>query len=155
MSNAVSELIEAVQHEATRFEFPIDKAVYEQSKRDPLAPILFAGSLEASLCVIGRDLGKDEVRAGQPLVGAAGRLVRLGIAQSHSIDDTPPTREAAAEIALRHALLTNLVPYKPPGNKAYPQAVRQRFRPFLQRLLVDYWAGDQLITLGAEGVPMV
>ena len=154
MSNRVSELIEAIRHEAERAEFPIDKAVYEQSKKDPLDPILFAGSLDAPLCVVGRDLGKDEVRAGEPLIGVAGRLVRSGIArawdQSASLDDTPATRKSASEAALRHALLTNLVPFKPPGNKAYPEAIRQRFRPFLERLLVDYWSGNQLITLGSE-----
>jgi uracil-DNA glycosylase len=154
MSNRVSELIEAIRREADRAEFPIDKAVYKQSERDPSSPILFAGSLDAPLCVIGRDLGKDEVRAGQPLIGAAGRLVRSGIArawdQSHSIDDTQATRESASETALRHALLTNLVPYKPPGNKAYPEAIRERFRPFLERLLAVHWTGDQLITLGNE-----
>jgi uracil-DNA glycosylase len=154
MSNSVSELIEAVRHEAERAEFPIDAAVYEQSERDPKTPILFAGSLDAPLCVVGRDLGKDEVRAGQPLIGAAGRLVRSGIAgvwdQGDSRDDIQAAKKSASETALRHVLLTNLVPYKPPGNKAYPAAIRQRFRPFLERLLVAHWIGRHLITLGSE-----
>lgn len=47
-------------------------------------------------------------------------------------------------------LLTNTVPYKPPGNKAYAEAVRRRFRPLLERLLVEYWQGRHLITLGTE-----
>src|SRR5262249_49718746 len=47
-------------------------------------------------------------------------------------------------------LLTNTVPYKPPGNKAYPEGIRQRFRPFLQKLLTEHWKGDQVITLGTE-----
>jgi uracil-DNA glycosylase len=154
MSNSVSKLIEAVRREAERAEFAIDAAVYEQSERDPKGPLLFAGSLEAPLCVVGRDLGKDEVRAGQPLIGAAGRLVRSGIArawgQGDAMDDTQATKESASETALYHALLTNLVPYKPPGNKAYPETIRQRFRPFLERLLVAHWTGHHLITLGSE-----
>jgi uracil-DNA glycosylase len=154
MSNSVSELIEAVRREAERVEFPIDATVYEQSERDTKDPILFAGSLDAPLCVVGRDLGKDEVRAGQPLIGAAGRLVRSGIArvwdQGDSMNHTQATKRSASETALRHALLTNLVPFKPPGNKAYPETIRQRFRPFLERLLVANWTGHQLITLGSE-----
>ena len=88
-----------------------------------MCPILFAGSLEAPLCVVGRDLGKDEVRAGQPLIGAAGRSVRAGIIrarmQSHAAVQDRPTETRALAEALEHALLTNLVPYKPCGNKAY------------------------------------
>jgi uracil-DNA glycosylase len=154
MSHSVSELIEAVRREAERAEFPIDATVYQQSERDTKGPILFAGSLDAPLCVVGRDLGKDEVRAGQPLIGAAGRLVRSGIArvwgQVDCMDDTQAAKESVSQAALHHALLTNLVPYKPPGNKAYPEAIRQRFRPFLERLLVAHWAGNRLITLGSE-----
>ena len=34
------------------------------------------------MCVFARDLGKDEVAAGQPLIGAGGRLVRAGLYQA-------------------------------------------------------------------------
>src|SRR5207248_1000265 len=105
-------------------------------------PILFAGSLAAPLCVVGRDLGKDEVAAGQPLIGAAGRLVRLGIIEAWN-DLGPaaaaPPAKLPLQTALQYAVLTNTVPYKPPGNKAYPEGVRRRFRPFLGTLLVRYW----------------
>ena len=42
------------------------------------------------------------------------------------------------------------MPYKPPGNKAYPEPVRRRFRPFIERLLGDHWQGHHVITLGTE-----
>ncbi|HZW34226.1 MAG TPA: uracil-DNA glycosylase family protein [Isosphaeraceae bacterium] len=153
MTANIDRLLAAVRREAERAEFPIDEPVYRRSGRDPRDPILFAGSLEAPVCIVGRDLGKDEVAAGQPLIGAAGRLVRLGLieawnpgrAASPAAPGTPPLQEA-----LQYALLTNTVPYKPPGNKAYPQGVRQRFRTFLQELLARYWKGDQVITLGTE-----
>ncbi len=51
---------------------------------------------------------------------------------------------------LEAVLLTNTVPYKPPGNKAYPAAVKERFRPFLAELLGRYWTGHHVITLGTE-----
>ena len=72
-------LIEAVHREAKRAEFPVDTAVYQRSDKDPTRPILYAGSLDAPVCVFARDLGKDEVAAGEPLIGAGGRLVRAGL----------------------------------------------------------------------------
>lgn len=47
-------------------------------------------------------------------------------------------------------ILTNTVPYKPPGNKAYSTTVKNRFRPFIEQLLVFHWQGRQIITLGTE-----
>ncbi len=73
------DLLNAVEGEARRAEFPIDTPVYERSGRDPMVPVLFAGSLTAPVCSVGRDLGKDEVAAGQPQIGAAGRQVRAGV----------------------------------------------------------------------------
>ncbi len=154
MTEKTSELIEAVRREAERAGFPIDVDIYERSGRDPKLPILFAGSLDAPLCIVGRDLGKDEVRAGQPLIGPAGRSVRAGIIrarhQDHPADQNCPVGDPSLGEALRHALLTNTVPFKPIGNKAYSAATRERFRPFLERLLVDYWKGHRVITLGAQ-----
>jgi uracil-DNA glycosylase len=153
MTESLDRLRAAVRQEAERAEFPIDEPVYRRCGRDPKEPILFAGSLEAPLSIMGRDLGKDEVAAGQPLIGAAGRLVRLGLlaawddpsAKKVSTPGQPPLQEA-----LHYAVLTNTVPYKPPGNKAYPEGVRRRFRPYLERLLAQHWKGDQVITLGTE-----
>ena len=112
--------------------------------------MVFAGSLDASVCVVGRDLGKDEVAAGQPLIGAGGRKVRAGIYRS-TCGEPPPTADRHLDSVLSRALLTNLVPYKPPGNKAYATSVRERFRPFLAELIVAHWrGGDRIITLGNE-----
>src|SRR5438874_9504438 len=153
MTENIDTLLAAVRQEAGRAEFPIDEPVYRRSGRDPKEPILFAGSLAAPLCVVGRDLGKDEVAAGQPLIGAAGRLVRLGIIAAWN-DPGPaagaPPENLPLQAALQYAVLTNTVPYKPPGNKAYPEGVRRRFRPFVENLLVQYWKGVQVITLGTE-----
>src|SRR5215210_2792570 len=87
----IAALIEAVSREARQADFPVDTPVYKKVGKDPAAPILFAGSLEAPVCVLGRDLGKDEVAVGQPLVGAGGRLVRAGVYQAHQ-GTTPPSR---------------------------------------------------------------
>jgi uracil-DNA glycosylase len=146
----IEELAEAVRQEALRAEFPVDEPVYRKAEKDPTVPVLFAGSLDAPVCVFGRDLGKDEVAAGQPLIGAGGRLVRAGVYESvHGA--RPPAVDRTLESVLTHVLLTNTVPYKPPGNKAYSNPVKERFRPFMAELLVVHWrGGDRVITLGTE-----
>nr|WP_303652447.1 uracil-DNA glycosylase family protein [Paludisphaera mucosa] len=135
-------MIDAAEAEARREPFPVDAAVYEHAKRDPGRPILYAGTLDAPVAVLARDLGRDEVAAGQPLIGAGGRLVRAEIVKRHGEDRN--------EEALKHALLTNTVPFKPPGNKAYAESVRVRFRPFVAELLAGFWTGTQVLTLGTE-----
>jgi uracil-DNA glycosylase len=145
----VQSLVAAVRREAEREPFPVDTAVYERAERDPREPVLFAGSLKAPVCVFARDLGKDEVAAGQPMIGAGGRLVRAGLYRHH-FGEEPPKSDKTLESVLEFALLTNTVPYKPPGNKAYSSAVKERFRPFLATLLARFWNGSKVITLGNE-----
>lgn len=153
---SLEDLVAAARGEAEAAEFPVDEPVYRKNGRDPIEPVLFAGSVEAPLGIMGRDLGKDEVAAGQPLIGAAGRLVRLGVLKAWGDEeDVAASGDGSGagprlQAALKYVLLTNTVPYKPPGNKAYPESVRRRFRPFVERLLADHWTGRHLITLGAE-----
>ena len=149
-AQTIEELVDLAEAEARREPFPIDSPVYERAERDPLRPVLYGGSLAAPVCVLARDLGRDEVKAGQPLIGAGGRLVRLGVVKAwgevHGSTDEPPRPDDA----LRHALLSNTVPFKPPGNKAYAESVRERFRPFVVSLLADFWEGTEILTLGTE-----
>jgi uracil-DNA glycosylase len=145
---SLDQLLDAIRREALRAAFPIDEPVYERAGKDPKQPILYAGTLDAPVCVFGRDLGKDEVAEGQPLVGAAGRLVRQGLCRAFGV--TPPKSDKKLEAALALALLTNTVPYKPPGNKAYAESVKERFRPFVAELLTAHWKGGRVISLGTE-----
>lgn len=146
--STIENLITQIHQEAQRLEFPIDRPVYQAASLDPTAPILYAGNLTSSLCIFARDLGKDEVSAQQPLYGAAGRLVRQGLYRA-IFQQEPRTNTDLQQVCDR-VLLTNTVPYKPPGNKAYSAAVKKRFRPFLERLLVEHWQGNNIITLGNE-----
>jgi uracil-DNA glycosylase len=138
-------LIEQVQQEAKRAEFPIDIPVYKSARLEPTQPVLYAGNLQSPLCFFGRDLGRDEVHARQPLIGAAGTLVRQGFYQA--IHHQKATSKEDLQTICDRVLLTNTVPYKPPGNKAYSAEVKERFRPFIERLLVLHWQGNQIITL--------
>jgi uracil-DNA glycosylase len=144
----INQLIAQIHAEAQREPFPIDEPVYQAAGLNPKMPILYAGNLESKLCFFARDLGKDEVNAQQPLYGAAGKLVRKGIYRA--IYHAEPSDNTALQGVLQHVILTNTVPYKPPGNKAYSEAVKKRFRPFLEQLLVLHWQGERIITLGNE-----
>jgi uracil-DNA glycosylase len=142
-------LIAQVQQEAQRSEFPLDIPVYNSAGIEPTEPILYAGNLTSPLCFFGRDLGKDEVYARQPLIGASGTMVRQGFYYAvHK--DKAASREDLDNTTIERVLLTNTVPYKPPGNKAYLTKVKNRFRPFIEQLFVFHWRGNQVITLGTE-----
>lgn len=144
----IETLIDRVQQEAQSKEFPIDIPVYKSANLEPTYPVLYAGNLQSPLCFFGRDLGKDEVHARQPLIGAAGKLVRQGFFQAVHQRKTNSQQDLLS--VCDRILLTNTVPYKPPGNKAYSTQVKKRFRPFVEKLLVFHWQGQQIITLGTE-----
>lgn len=144
----IETLLAEIRTEAEREPLPIDLPVYQSASKEPTQPILFAGNLKSEICFFGRDLGRDEVHAGQPLIGAAGTLVREGFYLATNGKTTKNKQEL--QTICDRALLTNTVPYKPPGNKAYSNEVKERFRPFMERLLVIHWQGHQIITLGTE-----
>jgi uracil-DNA glycosylase len=144
----LEQLLEAIHEEAQSAEFPIDEPVYLQAKKDPKRPILSAGSLSAPICSFGRDLGKDEVKWGQPQIGAGGKLVRLEVYRKFIGE--PTAEDPRLERALDHILLSNTVPYKPPGNKAYAESVKARFRPFIAEFLAGHWSGHRVLCLGTE-----
>lgn len=145
----IATLISQVQQEAEKEDFPIDIPVYQSADLEPTKPILYAGNLDSPLCFFGRDLGKDEVMARQPLIGASGTMVREGFYYS-VYQKKAPSRQDLDNTTIERVLLTNTVPYKPPGNKAYLMKVKKRFRPFLEQLLVFHWQGNQIIPLGTE-----
>jgi uracil-DNA glycosylase len=145
----IATLIDRVRQEAEKEEFAVDIPVYQAAKLEPTIPVLYAGNLQSPLCFFGRDLGKDEVQARQPLIGASGTIVREGFYYAIH-QQKAASREELDKITCDRVLLTNTVPYKPPGNKAYSVKVKERFRPYVASLLVFHWQGSQIITLGTE-----
>ena len=119
MATTIEELCEEVRASARREEFPIDVPVYERFKKDPFQPILYAGSLEAPVCIFGRDLGKDEVRLGQPLIGAGGKLVRQGVLRAWQAEGSADL-VSPGELELRRAAL------RPSNQYGSLQAPRQQ-----------------------------
>ena len=54
----------------------IDVEVYRKFDKDPLEPIVGLGRVDAPIAFFGRDPGREEVRHGEPFIGAGGQLVR-------------------------------------------------------------------------------
>ncbi len=77
------------------------------------------GNPEASLMLVGEAPGADEDRLGKPFVGVSGQLLDRMLA-SIGIDRT-------------RCLITNLLPWRPPGNRNPTDAEVQVCLPFVQR----------------------
>jgi len=126
----------------------MDLQAYERFGRDPLEPIIGLGRPDARVGFFGRDPGRDEVKHGEPFIGAGGQLVRKAIYR-HLHGEDMPDFEASKALG-RSFFWINTVPYKPAGNKAWSMKVKRRFHPLMNALLVEQWQGRSLITLGRE-----
>lgn len=147
-ADALARLAAAIEREARRAPFDVCEETYRAARRDPHVPIVCAGAPGARWCAVGRELGRDEVLRGEPLVGAAGR--RLRRAWHEARRGPAPAGEREFRAVLEDVLLMNLVPYRPVGNRAYDRATVERFRPFAERLLADVWTGDVVLSLGQD-----
>ena len=88
--------------------------------RDTATQLVFAdGAADARLMVIGEAPGAEEDRAGRPFVGAAGQLLDRMLG-SIGLDRS-------------QARITNVVPWRPPGNRAPNEAEVALCLPFLHR----------------------
>jgi uracil-DNA glycosylase len=146
---SIDELKAAIEAEARRMEMSLDREVYEAAGKDPYRPILYGGQLAGDLAFFARDLGRQEVLLEEPLIGDAGQRVRKAIYRRLTGQE-PPKGDVRLAATTDSVLLTNTVPYKPVGNKAYPNEVKERLRPYIAQLLVCHWQGTQIITMGTE-----
>lgn len=126
----------------------IDVETYARYDKDPLEPIIGLGRADARVGFFGRDPGRDEVRYGEPFIGAGGQLVRKTLYR-HLHGEEMPDFDASRVVG-RPFFWINTVPYKPAGNKAWSMRVKRRFHPLMTALLLTQWQGRALITLGRE-----
>ncbi|MBB5695068.1 uracil-DNA glycosylase [Muricoccus pecuniae] len=84
--------------------------------------VLSDGVPESGLVLIGEAPGADEDRQGKPFVGVSGRLLDRMLAS------------IGVERA-RNAYLTNILPWRPPGNRTPTDAEMSLFTPFVLRHL--------------------
>lgn len=109
----------------------------EGDRPGDLEPVLGAANRNARICILGRDPGRDEVKGGEPFVGAAGKKLRCLL--------------KCAGVDPKHDVYwANTVPYKPKGNKAWPMGVLRLFHQPTLELLDRRWGGVHLITLGSH-----
>jgi uracil-DNA glycosylase len=97
--------------------------------------LVFAdGNPSAGLVLVGEAPGADEDREGRPFVGASGKFLDRML----------------ASVALDRSkyLITNLIPWRPPGNRAPTDAEVLMCLPFLQRHLA-LLRPRIIVTLGA------
>lgn len=126
----------------------VDHEVYARFERDPREPIIGLGPAHARIAIFGRDPGREEVRHGEPFIGAGGQLVRKTL---YRYLYGQPMPDFDASLAVGRAFFwANTVPYKPVGNKAWSMRVKRQFQPLMQSLLLSAWQGDRIITLGRE-----
>lgn len=126
----------------------VDTPVYEGCGRDPLEPIIGLGDARLRVGFFGRDPGRDEVKYGEPFIGAGGQWVRKTLYR-HLYGKEVPDFNASQAVG-RHFFWLNTVPFKPVGNKAWSMKVKRHFKPLMEELLIDRWHGRSLITLGRE-----
>src|SRR5687767_5599094 len=104
---SLDDLLSAIKAEALKGDMSLDVEVYAQAKRPPTTPILFAGSLDSRIAFLARDLGRDEVLRGEPLIGGAGRRVRRALYRKLRQAE-PPSGDPYLREAVNQALLTNI-----------------------------------------------
>lgn len=103
--------------------------------RETATNLVFAdGVANAELMLIGEAPGGDEDRLGRPFVGVSGRLLDRMLA-SVDIDRT------------RNAYITNILPWRPPGNRNPTEAEIAMFLPFVLRH-IELAAPRLLVLLG-------
>jgi len=93
----------------------------------------YRGNPAARLMVIGEAPGRDEDLAGKPFVGRAGQLLDRML--------------AAIDLSEADAHITNIVYWRPPGNRTPTPEEAQACRPFLERQ-IEIVSPDFILTLG-------
>ncbi len=102
-------------------------------KRTATSTVFADGNPQARIMLIGEAPGEDEDRQGKPFVGVSGKLLDRMLAWI-GLDRTM-------------VYITNILPWRPPGNRSPTSAEIAACLPFLERH-VDLVAPDILVPLG-------
>jgi DNA polymerase len=100
----------------------------------------YRGAAQARLMCIGEAPGRDEDLQGRPFVGRAGQLLDKML--------------AAIGLSEQDAHITNIVYWRPPGNRTPTPQEAQVCRPFLERQ-VELVAPDLVVLLGGAAAKHV
>lgn len=106
--------------------------------RDTATNLVFSdGNPEARIMLVGEAPGAEEDRAGLPFVGASGQLLDRML--------------GSIGLDRRQVLITNILPWRPPGNRTPTEAEIATCLPFVLRHIALV-APDFLLLLGATAV---
>ena len=105
-------------------------------KRGARNTVFIDGAVDGDLLVIGEGPGRDEDRIGKPFVGRAGQLLDKMLAAIDRSRD-------------RDTLISNVVFWRPPGNRTPTGEETAICRPFVQRLIALSAPKAVLLTGGA------
>jgi len=100
----------------------------------------YRGAARARLMIIGEAPGRDEDLEGRPFVGRAGQLL------DHML--------AAIDLEEADVHITNVVYWRPPGNRTPTPQESQVCRPFLERQM-ELVAPDVVLLLGGSAAKQV
>ncbi|HEX3983263.1 MAG TPA: uracil-DNA glycosylase [Acidisoma sp.] len=124
---------------ATREELRVAIAGFEGcALRDTATNLVFAdGNPAARIMLVGEAPGAEEDRAGLPFVGASGQLLNRML--------------GSIGLDRGSVLITNILPWRPPGNRTPTEAEIATCLPFVLRH-IELVAPDYLLLLGATAV---
>lgn len=100
----------------------------------------YRGAPEARIMVIGEAPGRDEDIAGKPFVGRAGQLLDRML--------------AAVGLSEADVHITNIVYWRPPGNRTPTPEEAQACRPFLERQ-IELVSPELMLTLGGPAAKAI
>lgn len=115
----------------------IDRRVCPELADQAKQLVLGEGNPDADIVLIGEAPGKKEDELGRPFVGASGRFLNEML--------------AAAGWSRDEVYVTNIVKYRPPGNRDPKPAEKQAFWPYLARQL-EIIDPKVVVTLGRHSM---
>ena len=96
--------------------------------------LVFAdGNPQAKIMIIGEAPGRDEDRVGLPFVGKAGQLLDQMLSSIH--------------LSREDVYITNILPWRPPGNRTPTSEETDMMRPFLNKH-IQLMAPDIILAVG-------
>ena len=104
-------------------------------KRTAKSTVFADGNPEANIMFIGEAPGRDEDLQGLPFVGRAGQLLDRML--------------AAIELDRENAYITNIIPWRPPGNRTPTPQETEICRPFVERH-IELVKPDVIVMLGGS-----
>ena len=98
------------------------------------------GNQAAKIMIIGEAPGKDEDRMGLPFVGSAGQLLDQML--------------GAVGLDRTRVYIANIMPWRPPGNRALTVEETEMMRPFVEKH-ISLIAPDVILSLGGTASKML